>query len=253
MNEVSWNPWHGCTKISSGCKYCYVYRQDEQYGSEIKSSMCRKTAEFNLPIKKKRNGEYKIENGSTIWMCFTSDFFLKDADLWRDECWKMIKQRYDCNFCFFTKRIDRFYECIPEDWNDGYDNVTIGCTVENQQMADYRLPIFLNAPIKHRLIIAAPFLEKIDMRNYLSSKIEMVSVGGESGLNARTCDYDWIVDLRNQCVEKNISFVFHQTGANFIKDGKRYFIKRCYQRSQARKASIDYIVNEEIVKFKKEN
>lgn len=51
---ADWNPWHGCTKISPGCKYCYVYRQDEQYGTELASSLCRKTGNFNLPLK---NGE----------------------------------------------------------------------------------------------------------------------------------------------------------------------------------------------------
>lgn len=30
---AGWNPWHGCTKISAGCRYCYVYRQDEMYGT----------------------------------------------------------------------------------------------------------------------------------------------------------------------------------------------------------------------------
>ena len=43
---ADWNPWHGCTKISPGCKYCYVYRQDEQYGTELASSLCRKTRNF---------------------------------------------------------------------------------------------------------------------------------------------------------------------------------------------------------------
>ena len=43
---ADWNPWHGCTKISPGCKYCYVYRQDEQYGTELASSLCRKTGNF---------------------------------------------------------------------------------------------------------------------------------------------------------------------------------------------------------------
>lgn len=43
---ADWNPWHGCTKISPGCKYCYVYRQDEQYGTELSSSLCRKTRNF---------------------------------------------------------------------------------------------------------------------------------------------------------------------------------------------------------------
>ncbi|MDO4377844.1 MAG: DUF5131 family protein [Erysipelotrichia bacterium] len=238
--EIAWNPWHGCTKISEGCRNCYVYRQDEMYGSAISSNICRKTADFNLPIKKKRNGDYKIESKQVIPTCFTSDFFLNDADLWRDDCWKMIKQRQDCYFYFFTKRIDRFYQCIPDDWQDGYENVAIGCTVENQQAADYRLPIFLQAPIKYRLIIAAPILEQIDLTKYLSSKIQEVSVGGESGGKARICYYDWILNIRSQCIKQNIAFTFHQTGANFVKDGKHYNIRRCYQKQQARKANIDF-------------
>lgn len=40
-----------------------------------------------------------------------------------------------------TKRIERFMDCIPKDWNDGYDYVTVGCTVENQDSANYRLSI----------------------------------------------------------------------------------------------------------------
>ena len=46
---ADWNPWHGCTKVSPGCRFCYVYRQDEMYGSEIASNLARKTAAFNLP------------------------------------------------------------------------------------------------------------------------------------------------------------------------------------------------------------
>lgn len=37
---------------------------------------------------------------------------------------------------------------LPDDWGDGYDNVNIGCTIENQEMADYRLPLFLSYPMK---------------------------------------------------------------------------------------------------------
>jgi len=99
---ANWNPWHGCTKISPGCKYCYVYRQDEMYGSEISSSDCRKTAQFNLPIKRKRDKTWKIESGKMVFTCFTSDFLLKDADTWRSECWQMMKERSDLWFYFFT-------------------------------------------------------------------------------------------------------------------------------------------------------
>lgn len=237
---ADWNPWHGCTKISEGCKYCYVYRQDEMYGSMKASSICRKTANFDLPIKRKRDGSYRIPSGKVIFTCFTSDFLLKDADEWRNECWKMIKERKDCWFYFFTKRIDRLEKCLPSDWGEGYDNVLIGCTVENQSRADFRLPIFLSLPIKHKSIIVAPLLERIDISRFLDESIEEVSVGGESGYHARPCNYDWILDIREQCINKNIPFRFHQTGANFIKDGKVYKIKRALQRPQAHKANIDF-------------
>ncbi len=240
----NWNPWHGCTKISPGCKYCYVYRQDERYGAETMSSLCRKTSGFDLPLKRKRDRSYKLSSGSVVFTCFTSDFLLKDADEWRAECWKMMKTRRDLYFYFFTKRIDRFAECAPSDWGDGYDNVLVGCTVENQAMVDYRLPIFKALPIKHKSIIAAPLLEKIDISSYLGDDIEEVNVSGESGNEARNLDYDWVLELRRQCVEKNVPFCFHQTGAFFIKGGKKYRIKRSEQIRQAKKAGIDFRICE---------
>ncbi len=248
-NEIyaDWNPWHGCTKISPGCKYCYVYRQDEMYGAAEASSVCRRTGNFDLPVKRKRGGSYKIPPGRIVFTCFTSDFLLKDADEWRGECWKMMRERRDCWFYFFTKRIDRLEECLPSDWGEGYDNVLIGCTVENQSMADYRLPIFRTLPVKHRSIIAAPLLEGLDISKYLDDNIEEVSVGGESGRDARPCDYDWVLELRRQCVEKNVPFRFHQTGAHFVKNGKMYNVRRPYQRSQARKAGIDYRIGENFI------
>lgn len=239
MSE-SWNPWHGCTKISAGCKYCYVYRQDAMYGSDVSSSEVRKTANFNLPIKRKRDKNYKIEQGELVYTCFTSDFFVDDADEWRVEAWAMIRERSDLDFFIFTKRIDRFLVSLPDDWEDGYKNVIIGCTVENQAMADYRLPIFKSLPIQHKIIIAAPLLENLDITTYLDNTIEEVAVSGESGNDARICNYQWILDIREQCIEKDVPFCFHQTGAKLLKDGKLYRIKRYYQIAQAHKAGINY-------------
>lgn len=236
--ENGWNPWHGCKKISPGCKNCYVYRIDKRHGRED-SGEVRKTGNFNLPVKKKRDGSWKIPPGSEVYTCFTSDFLLEEADEWRKECWEMIKQRPDCTFIFFTKRIDRLKDNLPDDWGDGYPNVVVGCSVENGKMADLRLPIFNSLPIKHRLIIAAPLLEKIDLLPYLNDGIAQVSVGGESGNEARVCDYDWVLDIKRQCDEKNVPFTFHQTGANFRKDGRIYRIERRFQHSQAKKAGID--------------
>ena len=119
--------------------------------------------------------------------------------------------------------------------------------MENREMADYRLPIFLSLPIKHKTIIVSPIITSVNLTSYLNQTIEEVSVGGESGVTARPCNYDWILDIRKQCVEKNVPFRFHQTGAHFIKDGKMYRVQRCYQLSQAHKANIDYKIGSYLV------
>lgn len=233
-----WNPWHGCTKISAGCLNCYVYRTDGKYGKD--SSIVTKTASFSLPLKKTRGGDFKLTaNDGVVFTCFTSDFLHEAADEWRAEAWKMMKLRSDLEFLFITKRIHRLEECLPPDWGKGYPNVTICCTCENQDRVDFRLPIYLSLPLRHRIIICEPLLERIDLSPYLSDRVEQVVVGGESGENARLCDYDWILGIRRQCMEANVSFAFRQTGAFFRKDGKLYRIPRRLQHSQARKANIN--------------
>ncbi len=233
-----WNPWHGCHKLSAGCLHCYVYRGDAK--RDVDSTVVTKTKNFDLPVQKKRNGDYKIPSGALVYTCFTSDFFVADADPWRSEAWEMIRLRSDLHFMIITKRIDRLYESLPADWGDGYDHVTICCTIENQDRADYRLPIYKAAPIKHKILICEPLLEQIDLRPYnIGSWVEQVVVGGESGYDARPCHFDWVMELREACVGSNVSFWFKQTGSRFVKDGQLYTIKRQFQHSQARKAGIN--------------
>lgn len=234
----SWNPWHGCHKISEGCQNCYVYRTDSRYGKD--SGKVEKTSNFDMPLNRDRSGEWKLQNdGFAVATCLTSDFFIDEADQWRSDIWQIIKRRRDLDFFIITKRIHRFYERLPEDWGNGYDNVIIGCTCECQRTADFRLPIFLEAPIKHKVIICAPLIEEIDLSGYLDERIEQVSAGGESGENARICKYEWILSIREQCIEKNVDFHFHQTGAKLMKDGVLYRIPRKYQHLQAKKAGIN--------------
>lgn len=237
MYMAMWNLWHGCRKVSPGCLNCYVYRGDEKYGRD--SSVIRKTQNFKLPLMKTRAGDYKIRPGETLFTCFTSDFFLDEADDWRVEAWEMIRTRSDLDFFIITKRIDRFSKVIPEDWGNGYPNVTIYVTTENQEMADFRLPILRDAPIRKKGIICEPLLGKIDLSPYLGPWIKSVGVGGESGINARVCDYNWVLDIQHQCMEAKIPFHFKQTGARLLKDGKLYCIKRRDQHWQAKKADID--------------
>lgn len=236
--SVLWNPWHGCHKLSPGCMHCYVYRGDAK--REVDSTVVTQTKNFDLPMRRKRNGEYKIPSGTLVYTCFTSDFFVSDADPWRSEAWEIMRQRNDLNFMMITKRIDRLDQCLPADWGDGYDNVTICCTIEDQSRADYRLPIYRTSPIKHKIIICEPLLERIDLTPFhIDEWVEQVVVGGESGYDVRPCDFDWVMELQDVCLKGGISFWFKQTGAKFIKDGKLYHIKRQFQHSQARKAGIN--------------
>ena len=151
----------------------------------------------------------------------------------------MIKLRSDISFFIITKRIARFMDCIPPDWGDGYTNVTIGCTVESQNQCDLRLPVFNQVPIRNKFIICEPLLENLEISKYLNPSIQKVVVGGESGEQARPCDYSWILNIRKQCIDCNILFHFKQTGANFIKDRRHYCVPRNMQMVQAHKANID--------------
>lgn len=231
-----WNPWRGCHRCSDGCKYCYIHKGD--YKRNIDTNIITKTKDFYKPIEKLKNGNYKMKSG-IVYLGFPTDFLIEEADVWREECFKMIKERSDCTFLFLTKRIDRFMECIPDDWNEGYDNVIVCCTIENQKNADYRLSIFKDLKIKHKCITAQPLLEEINIEKYLDD-IELVLVGGESDYNARVLDYEWVTFIREQCIRKNINFEFRQCGTYFIKDGKKYNLKTSDLTREARNANINY-------------
>ncbi|MBQ7085402.1 MAG: DUF5131 family protein [Anaerotignum sp.] len=236
-----WNPWRGCRKCSDGCLHCYIHKGDAK--RKMDTNLIVQTKDFYKPIEKLKNGSYKMKAGM-VFLCFSSDFLIEDADEWRGECWAMMKERQDCTFLFLTKRIERFMECIPEDWGNGYQNVVVCCTVENQKNADRKLAVFQSLPIRHKCITAQPLLEAMDLEGYLED-IELVVVGGESDYYARPLDYDWVLDIREQCIRKKVDFEFRQCGTHFIKDGRQYKLKTKDLCSQARKADINYKADRE--------
>lgn len=232
-----WNPWRGCHRYSEGCKYCYIHKGDGRRGVDTDDVV--RTDGFCAPVAKNRSGEYKIKPGQTVYLCFSTDFLLEDADEWRPECWRMMRQRPDLHFLFLTKRIERFMDCIPEDWGGGYDNVTVGCTVENQDRADFRLSVFNGLPIKHKNIICQPLIGRVDLSAYLDN-VELVVVGGESDKNARPLDFEWVLAIREQCMARGVHFEFRQCGTHFIRDGKKYTLAVRELCAQARKADINF-------------
>ena len=74
MKSLTWNPWHGCRKYSEGCLNCYVYRRDASVGRD--ASIVARTKDFDLPLRRRRDGGFAIPPGAHVYACLTSDFFL---------------------------------------------------------------------------------------------------------------------------------------------------------------------------------
>ena len=133
--------------------------------------------------KGKTTYELKDKNcppNSLVKLCFSSDFFIEEADEWRAECWDFMRRRNDCIFVTTTKRPERIKDCVPSDWKDGWEHIHISISIENQEMADIRLKHFLKAPVKHREVFCSPLIGPISLGKYLDTGlIKCVNVGGE--------------------------------------------------------------------------
>lgn len=186
--DHTWNPWVGCIKVSEGCRNCYMYREQIRRG--IDPTIIRRTsnATFNGPLNSN-----KWKNGSKVFVCSYSDFFIDHADAWRDEAWSIIRQRPDLIFQICTKRPERIGICIPPDWGDGYKNVWLGVTVEDDRYFE-RWGILANgvgAEIK--FVSWEPALGPLPLFNP-SEFPNWIIGGGESGPNARSAKQKWFED-----------------------------------------------------------
>lgn len=244
-----WNPWHGCRKISEGCKNCYMYYLDSQRGLRG-NRIFRVAQNFDYPLHKDRRGMYKIKSGEFLMTCMTSDFFLEEADQWREEVWDIIRQRPDIVFILVTKRPERVANHLPEDWgSEGWENVWFHITVENQLRADQRIPILLNLPFKHKGIMTAPLIGPVSIERYLEDterakpgkKIENVWCGGENYEGSRPLRYEWVKALSDECKRGDVTFSFFETGNVFVdKNGIKRIIKKADQRKEAYLCGLNY-------------
>lgn len=59
-------------------------------------------------------------------------------------------------------------------------------------------------------------------------------------------NYDWILDLREKCIQNHVVFIFESTGEIFIKDHVRYNLDSATAKMQARKAGIDVFYHDKL-------
>lgn len=157
-------------------------------------------------------------------MIFTnsmSDFFIEDADQWRNDAWDVIRKTPQHKWQILTKRIERVKDHLPPDWGDGWDNVWIGVSIESQAYIN-RMDELSQIAAKVRFISYEPLLGPID----LSSQVESGAIngihwgikGGESGYTYgkyrfRPCEISWVEDLVNQQKAYGIKTFCKQLGS----------------------------------------
>lgn len=201
--DKTWNPWHGCTKVSPGCAHCYMYRDKARYGQDPEVVTRSKTT-FREPLKWK--------DPARVFTCSWSDFFHLEADLWRDEAWDIIRETPHLTYQILTKRVERVEDCLPDDWGAGWPNVWLGVSVENQRWIT-RAGILSNIPARVRFLSCEPLLGpvSIDIAD-LPMLLHWVIVGGESGPGARPMHEKWARQLRDECNDYQIAFFLKQLG-----------------------------------------
>jgi protein gp37 len=196
--EATWNPWHGCLKVSPGCAHCYMYRDKLRYGQDA-SQVLRSKSSFDAPTKWK---EPKV-----IFTCSWSDFFIEQADEWRDEAWEIIRNTPHHTYQILTKRPERIREHLPSGWPFG--NVWLGVSVENPRFYK-RIEILVDVPAIVRFLSLEPLLAP--MPRLPLAGISWVVVGGESGPGCRPMQAEWVREIRSQCGKAKAAFFFKQWG-----------------------------------------
>jgi protein gp37 len=141
------------------------------------------------------------------------DFFdVRVPAEWRDEAWTVIGACRNLDWLILSKRPQNVSKMLPANWGEGWPNVWLGTTTENQKEADRRLPVLLRIPAAAHFCSAEPLLDQIDLRPYLAAGFDWVIAGGESGAGARPMNLDWAPALRDQCREADAAFFMKQIG-----------------------------------------
>lgn len=217
--DHTWNCWQGCTPISAGCKFCYMFRDKKRYGQDPTIVVRSKDKTFNSPL------DPTWKSGDRVFVCSWSDFFHKDADLWRDEAWEIIRQRPDLIFMILTKREENIIDRLPSDWGGGWPNVWLGVTAENQEMANKRIPILLEIPVAVRFVSCEPLLSEVRFNHHwlgacdaedheAHSFLDWVITGCESGPKRRKAEIEWFRNLRDQCQQAGVPYFLKQMDIN---------------------------------------
>ena len=204
--ESTWNPLTGCTKISPGCKHCYAERMalrlqamgQANYVNGFTLTLHDEALE--LPLRWKKPQTIFVNSMSDMFHVeVPREFILRAFDVMRRAHWH--------RFQVLTKRADRLSDLSEQlPWAD---NIWMGVSVENESYT-YRIDHLRDTGAAIKFLSLEPLLGPLD--NLRLDGIDWVIVGGESGPGARAMKSEWVVSIRDQCVEAGVPFFFKQWG-----------------------------------------
>lgn len=197
--DHTWNPWQGCRKISTGCKNCYMFRDKKRFGQDPTDIHKSGNITFFAPLSWKKPAK--------VFTCSWSDFFIEEADTWRDDAWAVIRATPHLTYQVLTKRPERIWDHLPEDWP--LENVWLGVTVESQR-EDHRIDELLRIPAEKRFVSVEPMIGPVSFRPGWAHSLDWVICGGESGPNAREMKPSWALSLKEDCDDYGTPFFMKQ-------------------------------------------
>jgi len=212
--DHTFNPWTGCTKVSAACDHCYAEAWSKRSGHVEwgPHGTRRRTKTWGGPVKwnKALEGTGRREK---VFCASLADVFDNHKSIerkWRDDLFALIRSTPNLNWLLLTKRPQNIPRFVPDDWGDGYPNVWLGTTAENQEEFDRRWSHLRAVSTKIRFFSFEPLLGPIELRS--AGSLDWAIVGGESGPGARPMHPDWARSLRDQCKAVGVRFLFKQWG-----------------------------------------
>lgn len=204
--DRTWNPVTGCTKLSTGCAFCYA----EAMARRLQAMGVNKYANGFMPTLHEDtiNEPFKLKRPHTIFVCSMADLFHEAVPFsFIDMVMETIRKTEQHRYQILTKRATRLAEyfsqrAVPK-------NVWLGVTVEAAAEKP-RIDFLRRLQASIRFLSCEPLvgnLGEVDL-----SGIDWVIVGGESGVQARPMKPEWVHSILQQADEQGVAFFFKQWG-----------------------------------------
>ena len=222
--EIAWthstfNPWHGCARVSAGCENCYAETFSKRIGLKIWGQQADRRffgdKHWAEPIKWNKEAA-KAGERRRVFCASMADVFedRRDLDAWRKRLWDLILLTPWLDWLLLTKRPENLERLYP--WHsvgDGLalDNVWLGVTGENQEQLDKRWEHLRRVAATVRFISHEPALGPITIPT--NGSPHWIITGGESGAGARPYRLEWARSLIEEGKREGVAIFVKQLGA----------------------------------------